>query len=178
MTALLSSLSLRLLQAPHLLDLGRVHLNIGSGRPFQCRVNAPGEKEDQDYDADLEAVLDEDMPAIIHQLACDGPVLRHCVFCGPGKSHLFDKCPILNEKTFLNSFAIRVGSAYQRTLNDAFKRQKEARGIVQTGAPSNANLAARIHQVFGSAKPQPAPLHPDFLSPDFVPGQPPDFHQG
>jgi hypothetical protein len=156
----------------------------GTGRPFQRRINALGEEADQNYDAEFEAQLDEHMPAMIHQLARDGPALRHCMFCGVGHMHLFDQCPILNETKFLNSFAIRVGSAYQRTLNDAFKRQKEAHGIVNTGTPQS--LAARIHQVFGATdpaptlKPEPAPvpLHPDFLSPDFIPGQPPDFLQG
>ena len=95
-------------------------------RPFQRRINALGEEDDPNYDAGLEAALDQHMSAIINQLTNDGPELRHCMFCGIGHSHLFDKCPILNEKRFLTSFAIRVGSAYQRTLNDAFKRQKEA----------------------------------------------------
>ena len=129
-----------------------------------------------------------DMPAIINQLARDGPALRHCVFCGVGKMHLFDQCPILNEKKFLSSFAICVGSACQRTLNDAFKRQKESRGIVDAGTPSCGALAAHINQAFGATvpesktaaktAPEPGPLHPNFLSPNFVHGQPSDFQQG
>jgi hypothetical protein len=164
------------------------------GRPFQRCINALGEEDDIDYDAELEASLDQHMPAIIHQLTRDGPELRHCMFCGVGHTHLFDKCPILNDKRFLTSFAIRVGSAYQRTLNDAFKRQKEAHGL-DDSTPSSARLplaarinqvfgaaahpAARINQVFGDAAPESiAPSHPDFLSPDFVPGEGPVFRQG
>ena len=80
----------------------------------------------------------------------------------------------------MTSFAMRVGSAYNRTLNDAFKRQKEAQGLGTT--------AARLHQVLGITEAPPAsvpvpaassdaPLHPDFLSPDFIPGQT-DFPKG
>ena len=153
-------------------------------RPFARRINALGEEDDLHYDAEKEEVLDQELPALIHQLARDGPELRHCMFCGVGHTHLFDKCPILNDSQFLNSFAIRVGSTYLRTLNDAFKRQKAARGLTDTpGTPS----PARLHQVFGinpadapssvppAGKPSPAPLHPDFLSEDFVPGKGPNF---
>lgn len=142
-------------------------------RPFARRINVLGEEDDPHYDAEKEAVLDQELPALIHKLAHDGPELRHCMFCGVGHNHLFDKCPILNDSQFLNSFAIRVGSTYLRTLNDAFKRQKAARGITDSpGTPSTS----RIHQVFGinpaDAPPSvpPVPLHPDFLSADFVPG--------
>ena len=80
----------------------------------------------------------------------------------------------------MTSLAMRVGSAYNnRTLNDAFKRQKEAQGLGTT--------ATWLHQVLGIAEAPPAsasmpaastdaPLHP-FLSPDFIPGQT-DFPQG
>ena len=149
----------------------------GGGRPYQRRINALGDESDPHYDAEFEAAMDECMPTFIHQLAHDGPELRHCMFCGVGHNHLFDKCPILNEKRFVTSFAMRVGSAYNRTLNDAFKRQKEAQG------PSTP--AARLHQVLGitDAPPASAPVPaappgaPDFLSPDFIPGQT-DFPRG
>jgi hypothetical protein len=107
-----------LLPVPHLLD----SKFCSGGRPFQCRVNALGEEEDPEYDAELSMML--------------------------------------------------------------FKCQKEAHGIVDTWTPSHDNLAARIHQVFGTTNPEPkpkvepVPLHPNFLSPDFVSGQPPDFPQG
>ena len=72
---------------------------------------------------------------------------------------------------------MRVGSAYNRTLNDAFKRQKEAQGL--------STPAARLHQVLGitDAPPASAPVPaappgaPDFLSPDFIPGKT-DFPRG
>jgi hypothetical protein len=164
----------------------------GGGRSFPRRINALGDESDLDYDAQFEAGLDEAMPSWIHQLARDGPVKRHCMFCGEGHVHLFDACPILNDKRFLNSFAIRVGSAYERTLKDASARQKEARGVGNpaarihqllgiTSTPPALDIppaSARLHQVLGitAPPPAPAPLHPDFLSPDFVPGQPPpDF---
>jgi hypothetical protein len=156
------------------------------GRPFQRRINALGEEDDPNYDAEFEAAMDTHMPAMIHQISREGggPELRHCMFCGVGQTHLFDKCPILNDRQFLTSYAIRSGSAFQRTLADAFKRQKEARGLVD----GSASLGARIHQVFSvsadvpqddsGAEPSPASSIPDFLSADFVPGTGPDFRQG
>jgi hypothetical protein len=120
------------------------------------------------------------MPALIHKLQTDGPTLRHCMFCGIGHNHLFDNCPTLNDSQFLNSFVIRVGSAYQRTLNDAVRRQKEARGIAENGNDQSGKrqpLLSHIRQLLQTPElppePEPAPAHPDFLSADFVPGQPP-----
>jgi hypothetical protein len=145
-----------------------------TARPFPRRVNALGEEEDPNYDAEFESAMDEHMPALIRQLQNEGPTLRHCMFCGVGQMHLFDQCPIFTDTAFLKSFAIRVGSAYQGTLAAAFKRQKESRGVVDP--PPRPNLAARIHQVFSAAETEPAPVIPDFLSADFIPGQQvPDF---
>jgi hypothetical protein len=127
----------------------------GGGRPHQRRINALGEKADKNYDAAFNKdCLDSQMEGIIHDLAHEGPTLCHCVFCGVGHTHLLEKCPILNKKKFVTSFAIRAGSAYLCTLNDAFKRQKEACGIVDT---PHDNFAARIHQVFGTIDPAPEP---------------------
>jgi hypothetical protein len=166
------------------------------GRPFQRRVNALGEEEDDAADdnaADLDpAAFEPYMDAIIQQLNTKGPELRHCMFCGPDTAlHMFDKCPILNDKRFSTTMAIRLGSTYQRTLKEAIQRQKEAHsggtGHVPGGTPTPPSdrrrpsprdtdpLAARIHQLFDAPATPSVPLHPDFLSPDFVPGQPPDF---
>jgi hypothetical protein len=100
------------LQVPNLLDSGRVLLD------FQMVADAFGEEEDQDYDAEFKAALDDHVPAIIHLLAHDGPVLCHCVSCGVDHVHLIDdKCPILNEKGFPNSFVICAGSACHNALS-------------------------------------------------------------
>jgi hypothetical protein len=158
-------------------------------RAFPRRINALGEEADSNYNAELEEALNANMPSMIHALKNNGPLLRHCMFCGVGENHLFDQCPIVNEQEFLHSFAIRVGSAYQRTLNDAFKRQKIARGITTDddaprGAPSSSarfNVAARIHQVFGLSADVPqddSGAAPSPTASASVSGSGSDFRQG
>jgi hypothetical protein len=119
------------------------------------------------------------MDQVVHQLAGKGPELRHCMFCGPNETpHLFDKCPILNDKRFASSLAIRLGSSYTRSLQEAKQRQIDARNGTspkheqrRPGRPDPH--AARIHQVFTNdpAIPPATPSHPDFLSDEFTPGQ-------
>jgi hypothetical protein len=166
----------------------------GYRRPYQRnnRINAL-----RDEDIVDDPVLDLDpyvfepyLDNIVNKLAGDGPELRHCMFCGPNELHMFDKCPILNDKRFSSTLAIRLGSTYQRTLKEAVQRQKESHGGTphpsgdRRRPPPRDTHAARIHQLFGaepaspSLAPVPASSPPDFLSPDFVPGSGPDFLQG
>jgi hypothetical protein len=62
--------------------------------PHSRQINALGEEDDPHYDPAKEVVMDHHLPALIHQLTHGGPELRHCMFCGVGHTHLFDKCPI------------------------------------------------------------------------------------
>lgn len=191
----------RRVSAPATVATASTNLRFGDGstgycRPFQRnhRVHALEQDElpDDQTSSDLASfVFEPYLDQIVCKLAGDGPELRHCMFCGPNEMHLFDKCPILNDKRFSSTLAICLGSTYQRTVKEAVQRQKETRsgqppssfnkpGSERRRPPRTDHHAARIHQMFGvddTVSPEES-SHPDFLSPDFIPGQGSDFPQG
>jgi hypothetical protein len=89
----------------------------GYRHPFQRspRVHALGEDTSEDPTPVLDPFIFEPyLDKIVCKLTGDGPEMRHCMFCVPSEKHLFDKCPILNDKRFSTTLAIRLGSTYQR----------------------------------------------------------------
>jgi hypothetical protein len=153
--------------------------STGYRRPYQRHINALNHDDENTTDLDP-FVFEPYLDSIVHKLAGDGPELRHCMFCGPNELHMFDKCPILNDKRFSTTLAIRLGSTYQRTLKEAMQRQKESHnGDTPTTdhrrPPSRDPHAARIHQLYGTDNTQDTTSTTDTSTPtDPIP----DFLQG
>jgi hypothetical protein len=98
----------------------RVHALIGYDHPKDT-ISDPSDLDPFAF----EPYLDQ----IVCKLSGNGPKLRHCMFYGPTKMHLFDKCPILNDKRISSTLATRLGSTYQRMVKEAVLCQKEANEI-------------------------------------------------